>query len=63
MPIRRIHAELRQGEWDVAFGPPTPLVADKADLIMDLVLTDSMFVAAPDASLQTPLKLTSLASR
>ena len=34
-------------EWDIGFGSPTPLVADKADFIMDLVLADFVFVAAP----------------
>lgn len=34
-------------EWDVGFGAPTPLVAEKADFIMDLVLADFVFVAAP----------------
>jgi polar amino acid transport system substrate-binding protein len=36
-----------KGEWDIAIGPPTPLVADKADFGPDLVLIDLMYVAAP----------------
>ena len=36
-----------KGEWDVAIGPPTPLVAEKADFSPDLALFDFMFVAAP----------------
>jgi polar amino acid transport system substrate-binding protein len=36
-----------KGEWDIGFGSPTPLIAEKADFIVDVVLTDSMFVAGP----------------
>jgi polar amino acid transport system substrate-binding protein len=36
-----------KGEWDIGFGAPTPLVAEKADFIIDLVLADFVFVAAP----------------
>jgi polar amino acid transport system substrate-binding protein len=36
-----------KGEWDLGFGAPTPLVADKADFVVDLVLADFVFVAAP----------------
>jgi polar amino acid transport system substrate-binding protein len=36
-----------KGEWDVGFGAQTPLVADKADFIVELVLTDYLFLAAP----------------
>jgi polar amino acid transport system substrate-binding protein len=36
-----------KGEWDIGFGAPTPLVAEKADFIMELVLADFVFVAAP----------------
>ncbi len=36
-----------KGEWDIGFGSRTPLVADKADFIIDVVLTDYMYVAAP----------------
>jgi polar amino acid transport system substrate-binding protein len=35
------------GEWDIAIGPPTPLVAEKADFSPDLMLLDLMYVAAP----------------
>ena len=35
------------GEWDISFGPRAPLVAEKADFILDVVLSDYMFVAAP----------------
>jgi polar amino acid transport system substrate-binding protein len=34
-------------EWDIGFGAPTPLVADKGDFIVELVLADFVFVAAP----------------
>jgi polar amino acid transport system substrate-binding protein len=34
-------------EWDIGFGTRTPLVAEKADFILDVLLTDYMFVAAP----------------
>jgi polar amino acid transport system substrate-binding protein len=36
-----------KGEWDVGFGAQTPLVAEKADFIVDVVLTDYLFLAAP----------------
>lgn len=36
-----------KGEWDIGFGSRTPLVADKADFIIDVVLTDYLYVAAP----------------
>jgi polar amino acid transport system substrate-binding protein len=36
-----------KGEWDIAIGPPTPLVAEKADFGPDLTLVDFMYVAAP----------------
>lgn len=36
-----------KGEWDIGFGARTPLVADKADFVLDVVLTDYVFVAAP----------------
>jgi polar amino acid transport system substrate-binding protein len=36
-----------KGEWDVGFGAPTPLVAEKADFIVDVVLTDYLFLAGP----------------
>ena len=36
-----------KGEWDIGIGAPTPLVAEKADFIVDVVLTDYMFLAAP----------------
>jgi polar amino acid transport system substrate-binding protein len=36
-----------KGEWDIGLGPPTPLVAEKADFIVDVLLTDYMFVAGP----------------
>ena len=35
-----------KAEWDIAIGPPTPLVADKADFSPDLMLLDLMHVAA-----------------
>jgi hypothetical protein len=36
-----------KGEWDVGIGPPTPLVAEKADFGADLLLVDHVYVAAP----------------
>ena len=36
-----------KGEWDIGIGAPTPLVAEKAEFIVDVVLTDYMFLAAP----------------
>jgi polar amino acid transport system substrate-binding protein len=36
-----------KGEWDIGFGARTLLVAEKADFIMDVVLTDYLFLAAP----------------
>ena len=36
-----------KGEWDIGFGAATPEVAEKADFILDLVLTDYVFIAAP----------------
>lgn len=36
-----------KGEWDIGFGAPTPVAAEKADFILGLVLTDYVFVAAP----------------
>ena len=36
-----------RGEWDIGIGPPTPLVAGKADFSPDLMLLDLMYVAAP----------------
>jgi polar amino acid transport system substrate-binding protein len=36
-----------KGEWDIGFGARTPLVAEKADFVVDLLLNDYLFVAAP----------------
>jgi polar amino acid transport system substrate-binding protein len=36
-----------KGEWDIGFGAKTPLVAEKADFILDVLLTDYLFVAVP----------------
>jgi len=36
-----------KGEWDIGFGTRTPLVSEKADFVLDVLLTDYMFVAAP----------------
>jgi polar amino acid transport system substrate-binding protein len=36
-----------KGEWDIGIGTRTPLVAEKADFILDLVLADYVFDAAP----------------
>ena len=36
-----------KGEWDIAIGSPTSLVAGKADFGPDLILVDFMYVAAP----------------
>jgi polar amino acid transport system substrate-binding protein len=40
-------ASFGKGDWDIAIGPTTPLVAEKADFGPDLVLSDLMYVAAP----------------
>jgi len=36
-----------KGEWDVGFGPQTPLVAEKAAFIADVILNDYWYLAAP----------------
>jgi polar amino acid transport system substrate-binding protein len=36
-----------KGEWDIGFGGRTPLAAEKADFISDVLLTDFLFLAAP----------------
>jgi len=36
-----------KGEWDIGFGARTPLVAEKADFLLDVLLNDYLFVAAP----------------
>jgi ABC-type amino acid transport substrate-binding protein len=36
-----------KAEWDIAIGPRTPLVAEKAEFSPDLILSDLMYVAAP----------------
>ncbi|MFH0900878.1 MAG: hypothetical protein V2A73_09640, partial [Pseudomonadota bacterium] len=36
-----------KGEWDIAIGPPAPLVAEKADFGPDLLLVDHVYTAAP----------------
>lgn len=36
-----------KGEWDIGFGPRTPLTAEKADFISDVLLNDYWFIAAP----------------
>jgi polar amino acid transport system substrate-binding protein len=36
-----------KGEWDIGFGTRTPLVADKAEFVVDVVLSDYLFLAAP----------------
>ena len=36
-----------KGEWDIGFGPKTPLTAEKADFIADVLLNDYWFIAAP----------------
>jgi len=36
-----------KGEWDISFGPRVPAAADKADYILDVVLSDYLFAAAP----------------
>ena len=53
-----------KGEWDIGIGPQTPLVAEKADFIVDVMLTDYHVPGrARDASLPTPLKSTGPESR
>jgi polar amino acid transport system substrate-binding protein len=34
-------------EWDIGFGVRTPLVAEKADFLIDVLVNDYLFVAAP----------------
>ena len=36
-----------KGEWDIGFGPKTPLTAEKADFIADVLLNEYWFIAAP----------------
>jgi len=36
-----------KGEWDIGFAARTPLVAEKADFILDLLLNDYLYAAAP----------------
>jgi polar amino acid transport system substrate-binding protein len=36
-----------KGEWDIAIGPPSQLVAEKADFGPDLLLVDHVYTAAP----------------
>jgi hypothetical protein len=36
-----------KGEWDIGFGVKSPLVAEKADFLLDILLNDYFFVAAP----------------
>ena len=36
-----------KGEWDVGFGARTPLVAEKSDFIVNLLLNDYLYAAAP----------------
>jgi polar amino acid transport system substrate-binding protein len=36
-----------KGEWDIGFGVRSSLVAEKADFILDVLLTDFLFIAAP----------------
>jgi polar amino acid transport system substrate-binding protein len=36
-----------KGEWDIGFAVRTPLVAEKADFLVDILLNDYFFVAAP----------------
>jgi polar amino acid transport system substrate-binding protein len=36
-----------KGEWDIGFAVRTPLVAEKADFIVDILINDYFFVAAP----------------
>lgn len=37
-----------KGEWDIGFGARTPLLADKAEFVVDVVLTDYVYVAADE---------------
>jgi len=36
-----------KGEWDIGFGAKTPIVAEKADFIADVLMNDYWYVAAP----------------
>jgi polar amino acid transport system substrate-binding protein len=40
-------ATFGKGEWDIGFGPRTPLTAEKADFIADILLNEYWFIAAP----------------
>jgi polar amino acid transport system substrate-binding protein len=36
-----------KGEWDIGFATRTPLVAEKAEFLLDLLLNDYLYAAAP----------------
>jgi polar amino acid transport system substrate-binding protein len=36
-----------KGEWDIGFGSPSPIVLEKADFVVDLLLSDYVYVAGP----------------
>jgi len=36
-----------KGEWDIGFGPPIALAAERADFGPDLLLVDHVYIAAP----------------
>ena len=36
-----------KGAWDIGFGSPSPIVSDKADFLVDLLLIDYVYVAGP----------------
>jgi polar amino acid transport system substrate-binding protein len=36
-----------KGEWDIGLGPKTPLTAEKADFLADVLLNEFWFIAAP----------------
>ena len=52
-----------KGEWDIGFGTPAPLVVDKADFVLDLVLADFAFVAAPSRQFADAMQVDRPASR
>ncbi len=44
----RAHAQsFDMKEWDISFGPPNPALADKAVYLVDVLLNEFWFVAAP----------------
>jgi polar amino acid transport system substrate-binding protein len=36
-----------KGEWDIGFGSPSPIVLERADCVVDLLLSDYVYIAGP----------------